>query len=90
MSLWSYPPGIYRHYKGNYYQLLHIARDSENGPNEGRLRAIYMGLDTEGSNPGLRICDRPLKEFSENIMGPDGEYVTRFLFVGHAWKESMT
>ncbi|WP_165938804.1 DUF1653 domain-containing protein [Parafrankia sp. BMG5.11] len=29
-------PGIYRHYKGQYYQVLFVAEDSTNGPGKGR------------------------------------------------------
>ena len=35
------PLGIYRHYKGNLYQLLHIARHSETEEPLAVYRALY-------------------------------------------------
>ncbi|WP_423973702.1 DUF1653 domain-containing protein, partial [Kingella oralis] len=35
------PLGIYRHYKGNLYQLLHIARHSETEEPLAAYRALY-------------------------------------------------
>lgn len=78
-------PGIWRHYKGHLYQLLHVARDSENGPNEGRLLAVYIGLDLDGARPGPRVRVRPVAEFLEVL--PTG--VPRFEFVADEWDPSL-
>ena len=34
--------GIYQHYKGGSYTVLFVARDSTNGPTEGRNLVVYM------------------------------------------------
>jgi hypothetical protein len=78
-------PGVYRHYKGHFYQLLHIARDSENGPNEGRLLAVYVGLELDGARPGPRVCVRPIDQFTETL--PDGR--PRFAFVADEWDPAL-
>jgi len=84
-----FPPGIYQHYKGHLYQLLHLARDSENGPSEGRLLVVYIGLELAGARPGPRICVRPLEEFGEWLPEPDGSGVHRFTFLAAEWSPSL-
>lgn len=37
-------PGIYKHYKGGTYRVLFTARQSTNGPSEGRVEVIYISL----------------------------------------------
>jgi hypothetical protein len=51
--------GIYRHYKGGYYQLIGLAEHTETG----ECLVVYVAL--EPSLPGLRLRARPLN-------GPDG------------------
>ena len=52
------PLGIYRHYKGNLYQLLHIARHSETEEPLAVYRALY------GDYGGWV---RPLAMFTESV-----------------------
>ncbi len=51
--------GIYKHYKGGYYQVLGVAAHSETG----ERMVVYVSLDASMSGPRMRV--RPLD-------GPDG------------------
>lgn len=69
-------PGVYRHYKGAFYAVLHAAaRDSENGKDEGRRLVVYVSL-TFG-----HVCVRPFSEFLE-FVGEGASRVPRFTYVG--------
>lgn len=56
-------PGLYRHFKGNDYELLHIARHSETE----ELMAVYRPLARPES-----IWVRPLDMFTELVERPEG------------------
>jgi hypothetical protein len=60
--------GIYRHYKGNLYEVIDIARHSENLEDMVVYRALYGGFE---------LWVRPLKMFLENIE-INGELQKRF------------
>ena len=62
------PLGIYRHYKGNLYQLLHIARHSETEEPLAVYRALY-------GDYGVWV--RPLAMFTESVDTANGS-VARF------------
>ncbi|WP_133104884.1 DUF1653 domain-containing protein [Psychrobacter sp. S4(2024)] len=62
------PQGIYRHYKGNLYQVLHTAQHSET---EEAL-VVYRCLYGEYS-----VWVRPLVMFSETVT-VDGKQLPRF------------
>lgn len=66
--------GIYQHFKGNRYELIDIARHSENQ----EAYVVYRALYGDG---GLWI--RPLAMFDETIER-DGKRVRRFAWVGDA------
>lgn len=59
---------IYRHYKGNEYKVLNIARHSENL----ELMVVYKALKDDGD-----IWVRPLEMFQEQVE-IDGEVIYRF------------
>lgn len=61
-------PGQYRHYKGNDYQVLHVARHSETE----ELLVVYRPLYGDSG-----IWVRPLKMFTENVQ-VEGTSVPRF------------
>jgi hypothetical protein len=65
------PLGIYRHYKGNLYQLLHIARHSETEEPLAVYRALY-------GDYGVWV--RPLAMFTESVVTEQGS-VARFALV---------
>ncbi len=67
-------PGIYRHYKGNYYLVLGTAAHSET---EERL-VVYVALS---QSPGPHLWVRPAAMFCENVPTRAGE-VPRFQYVG--------
>ncbi len=62
------PPGTYRHYKGNDYQVIGLARHSESL----QTLVVYRALYGEG---GLWV--RPLAMFLEAVE-VDGKSVPRF------------
>ncbi|MGP5647868.1 DUF1653 domain-containing protein [Psychrobacter celer] len=62
------PQGIYRHYKGNLYQVLHTAQHSETE----ELLVIYRCLYGE-----YGVWVRPLAMFTETVE-VDGKEVARF------------
>ena len=61
--------GKYRHYKGSYYELIGIARHSENAD---ELMAVYRALYGEGE-----LWVRPLSMWDEEVNTPEGT-VKRF------------
>ena len=76
----SLPIGVYKHYKDNFYRVLGTARDSENGPTEGRELVVYVSL-TYG-----HMCVRPLDEFIELVEVTEHRNVQRFTYVGDSLK----
>ncbi|WP_309496175.1 DUF1653 domain-containing protein [Sulfurovum sp.] len=64
--------GIYQHYKGNYYEVLELARHSETE----EWMVVYKTLYGEES-----IWVRPYEMFTENV-SVKGKEVKRFAFVG--------
>ena len=65
-------PGIYRHFKGNRYALLFIARHSETLED----MAVYRALYGEGG-----VWVRPLSMWSQQVEH-EGKPVARFTYEG--------
>lgn len=65
------PQGIYRHYKGNLYQVLHTAKHSETEEVLVVYRCLYGEYD---------VWVRPLDMFVETVK-VDGKQVDRFELV---------
>lgn len=65
-------PGRYRHYKGNFYQVIDVAYHSET---EEEM-VVYRKLYGDGS-----LWVRPLSMFGENVL-VDGHPVARFEYIG--------
>ena len=64
-------PGKYRHFKGNEYQVLYNAKDSENLED----MVVYRALYGEG-----QIWVRPAKMWDETIVR-DGKEFKRFTYI---------
>ena len=64
--------GKYQHFKGSYYQVLHIARHSETE----EYHVVYHPFDRKED-----IWVRPLTMFKETVV-KDGIESQRFLYVG--------
>lgn len=65
-------PGRYRHYKGNEYEVIDIARHSESEEEMVVYRKLY-------GDHSLWV--RPLGMFAENVQ-VDGQAVPRFKWIG--------
>ena len=64
--------GLHRHFKGNYYEVLGVARHSETGEELVVYRPLY-------GERGLWV--RPLAMFTETVER-DGKNMPRFTFAG--------
>lgn len=62
------PPGVYRHYKGNDYQVIGVARHSETDEELVVYRCLYGDYS---------LWVRPLAMFVENVL-VDGRETPRF------------
>jgi hypothetical protein len=67
----SIKKGIYRHYKGNLYQVIEVATHSETQEQLVVYRTLYGDYS---------MWVRPLEMFEESIQ-VDGQEVARFTFV---------
>lgn len=67
-------PGRYRHYKGNEYEVLGVARHSETL----EAMVVYRALYGEG---GLWV--RPASMWSQNVT-LEGRQIKRFEYIGEA------
>lgn len=65
-------PGRYRHYKGNDYEVIDVARHSE----DESLLVVYRPLYGEG-----KLWVRPLEMFIESVTLQDGSQVPRFALI---------
>ena len=65
-------PGLYRHFKGNEYRVLHMAKHSETMED----MVVYQALYGEGG-----IWVRPAAMFAETVTR-DGATFPRFEYIG--------
>ena len=65
-------PGLYRHFKGNEYRVLMMAKHSETGEN----MVVYQALYGEGG-----VWVRPAAMWNETVER-DGKTYTRFMRIG--------
>ena len=66
--------GIYQHYKGNKYEVIGVAKNSETFEDFVVYRALY-------DNKISKLWVRPLKMFTETIEN-DGKEIERFKYIG--------
>ena len=67
--------GKYQHFKGNFYQVLHLAKHSENEEYMVVYQPLYDNQD------GMReIWVRPLSMFDE-VIEREGKKLKRFSFI---------
>ena len=66
--------GKYKHYKGNEYEVIGVAKHSETLEDLVFMEALY-------ENPKSKLWARPLKNFTEEVVAPDGIKKQRFSFV---------
>lgn len=67
-------PGVYRHYKGDLYDVLGLVRDSTNGPNDGRWLVRYFSHAKQVEHV------REVFQFVEMVRWSDGQDRPRFVF----------
>ena len=66
------PNEIYRHYKGNVYRVLHLAKHTETMED--------MVIYTPASGDGTEVWARPLSMWHEEVSTPAG-IVSRFTLI---------
>lgn len=69
--------GIYKHFKGNLYTLLHVAKHSET---EEMMAVYHPNYVTNGQENEVFV--RPLNMFDETIER-EGKTLKRFSYVGN-------
>ena len=72
--------GKYRHYKGNLYEVINLAKFAENSERELEDLVVYRPLYKSEDFPDM-IWVRTVKEFSEKVE-KDGKMVERFEYIG--------
>lgn len=75
MSSADFRPGVYRHYKGNYYLALGLAREDETNETVVVYTRLYP-------REGLPMSTRRLSVWNEQVTSADGTQSPRFEFVG--------
>jgi hypothetical protein len=68
--------GVYRHFKGDYYQVLTVGKDSETLEEKVVYTTLYYKSKKE-----TRVWIRPLNDFMGIKEMEDGTIVERFTFV---------
>ena len=69
----SIKPGRYRHYKGNEYEVMCLAKHSETE----ELMVVYKALYGEG-----QVWVRPASMWNEPVTTKDGKNPKRFTYIG--------
>jgi hypothetical protein len=76
--------GVYRHYKGDHYLVIGVARDDAFEEDE-RLLVIYSRLYHRN---GVPLCARPMDEFCGLVETENGS-VLRFSYLGYADTDAL-
>jgi hypothetical protein len=75
----DFQPGLYRHYKGQQYLALCLAREDETN----EVVVVYTRLY---ARPGLPVSTRRLQVWNEEVE-VQGQLVPRFTYCGHVTAE---
>jgi len=75
MNETDFRPGVYRHYKGNHYLALGLAREDETE----EIVVVYTRLYARA---GLPMSTRRLRVWNESVI-VEGVAQPRFTWVGH-------
>lgn len=77
--------GVYRHYKGHFYEVLGYCHDADD---EQRVGVVYIGLELDEAHHGPRLAVRNASTFlgwvcgySHELTGDDGPI--RTIWCGH-------
>ena len=73
----DFRPGVYRHYKGNDYLALGLARQDETDETVVVYTRLYP-------RPGLPMSTRLLRIWNESVIDAQGQPQPRFRYLGHA------
>ncbi len=68
--------GVYRHFKGEYYQVLTVGLDSETLEEQVVYTTLYFNPEKE-----TRVWIRPLNDFMGTKEMEDGTIIRRFEFI---------
>ncbi len=63
--------GVYKHYKGNLYKVVALAKDAQTLQDMVVYESLY-------ANPLSRIWVRPYFEWTEEVETSDGKKIARF------------
>jgi hypothetical protein len=80
MSKKEVKPGIYRHFKGEFYEVIGVARDCEDPSQE---IVFYKGLYDHPEFGKDALWARTKSDFLEDKVSEDGAKITRFEFIRH-------
>ena len=72
----DFKPGVYRHYKGEHYLALGLARADETD----EIVVVYTRLYPRA---GLPMSTRLLSIWNQTVTTPDGTSLARFTYIGH-------
>ncbi len=75
MNLSDFKPGVYRHYKGNHYLALGLAREDETNETVVVYTRLYP-------REGLPMSTRRLSVWNQQVL-IEGVSQPRFAYVGH-------
>jgi hypothetical protein len=77
--------GVYRHYKGDHYLVIGVARD-DGYEGDDRLLVVYSRLYPRD---GVPLCARPIDEFCDSVVTDEDGPVARFTYLGYADKTDL-
>jgi hypothetical protein len=71
--------GVWKHYKGGYYQVLGVGEETETGVRY----VVYVSLDAKQAGPRMRL--RPVEGkhgWEDPVPTTLGRWIPRFVYVG--------